>query len=201
MAENLYKTVSGNLSLYGSTVTNGTEPNMRQEMINTLDGFSPEIAKSQPGLLRKMRRDSAGKPIPCECVDTVTKEPDKDRFCPVCFGEGYKWDETQVKLYRTVQGADSSNTTLDVLTPAGLINIPLVVFYLRYSNEITKEDKIITLTLEANGTASSPLKRRQVFRIEHLWDYRADNGKLEYWKAFAHTESVKYLNAPSYSNL
>ena len=192
-----YDKTTGNLSFYGSSTT-GSEPDMRQEIINTLDGSSPEVAKSQPGLLRDMRRDSDGNLTACPCVDSITGEPDKDRFCPICFGEGWMWDEEALTFYKIYEGSDTMNVQKDKLTKPGLINQPFVIFYVRYSADITKEDKIIELVLDDDGSSSTPMQRRRVFRIAQLWEYRADNGKLEYFKAFCYLDNVKHLNAPSF---
>jgi len=83
----------------------------------------------------------------------------------------------------------------------GLLNVPLVVFYIRYSAAITEEDKVIQIDLDNDGSASSPTQRQAIYRVNSLWDYRSDNGKLEYWKAFAHEETVKYLNAPDFEDM
>ena len=93
----LYDKTTISIDYYSGTTT-GSEANMRQEMINTLIGSDPEIAKGQTGLIRVMRRDTDGKLIPCECVDNITGEPDKDRFCSLCFSEGYRWDEEEFEL-------------------------------------------------------------------------------------------------------
>jgi len=200
MPEDLYEKTTGNLNYYGTSTT-GSEPNMRNELINTLDGSFPEVAKKQTGLLRQMRLDSDGELIPCECVDEITHEPDKDRFCPVCFGEGYMWDEAQITFYRTLEDSDIDNILRDKLYKPGLINHPLVVFYVRYSDTIRKHDKIVELELDDDGSVSDPMTRRAIHKISVVWDYRSDNGKLEYYKVFAHDQDVKYLNAPSYEDV
>lgn len=197
----LYRKVTPAISYYGSSITGGSEPDMREEAINTLEGSSPEIAKGQPGVLRKMRRDDGGNLILCDCVNTVTKEPDKDRFCPICFGEAFLWDETNILFYRTLESSDTANSVSNKLQEVGLINTPIVVFYTRYDVDITNDDKMVELELELDGTVSTPLKRKRIYRIETCWDYRSDNGKLEYWKVFSHLENVKYLNAPVYGDL
>jgi len=179
----------------------GSEPDMRQEFINTLDGSFPEEAKAQSGLIRAMRRDSDGALIPCGCVDNITNEPDKDRFCPICFGEGNMWDETEITLYRTLEDSDVDNATRHTLKEPGLINVPLVVFYIRYSTSITEDDKVIELVLGEDGTPEEPQQRRSVYRVNTAWDYRSDGGRLEYWKVFSYLEKVKYLNAPTYGDL
>jgi hypothetical protein len=184
-----------------SNSTAGTEPNMRQEFINMMDGSYPEIAKAQGGLLRRMRRNSSGQLIACGCVDAVTREPDRDRFCPVCYGEGNLWDEEELDLYRTLEDSDVDNVLKNNLQGPGLINVPLVVFYIRYDSDITRDDKIIELVLDTAGDAVTPRQRKRLFRINSAHDYRADNGKLEYWKVFAHHEDVKYLNAPTYGEV
>jgi len=118
-----------------------------------------------------------------------------------CFGEAYLWDEENIIFYRTLEDSDSDNSIKDKLQEPGLINAPLVVFYTRYDANITKDDKIVELKLKIDGSAITPLKRREIYRIEVAFDYRADNGKLEYWKVFTHREDVKYLNAPSYGEV
>lgn len=200
MADDFYTKVTGTENFYAQA-TGGTEPNMRQELINTFDGSFPEIAKAQTGLLRRMRRTANGALIPCPCVDKITKEPDKDRFCPVCMGEGYLWDERRIKHYQVVEDSDIDNAFRNTLRESGLINHPVVVFYIRYDAEITKEDKLITLVLENDGTVKTPLQRERVFRINTVWPYRSDNGKLEYYKLFTHDEYQKHLHAPTHGEL
>lgn len=175
-----------------------TEPSMRDEMINTLDGFYPEIAKGQPAILRKMRRDSLGKLQRCDCVDAVTHEPDKDTFCPFCQGEGYYWDENYIEMYKvrfTIgQGHGSLN---EELTTPGLINVPLMVFYTRSSVDFTIDDKIVQLVLDEAGGIVQPPRRQALFRIGALLDYRSDGGRLEFWKVACYGESRKFLNGPN----
>ena len=197
MANNFYRRTTG-LGNFYSVGSSGTEPNIREELIRTLDGYYPEIAKGQTGMLRRLRRDDDNALIPCECVDLVTGEPDRDRFCPICFGEGYLFDEEFINFYVMYEGSDVLNAQKDIQTKPGLINQPFVVFYVRYSAEITKQDKIVEVELEPDGTVSEPMRRRHVFRISRVWAYRADNGKLEYYKVFGYLDNTKYLNAPSY---
>ena len=187
--------------LTSSNTFTGTEINMRQEMVNTMDGLWPEISKAQPGLLRRMRRDSSFNLIPCSCVDKITQEPDKDRWCPICHGEGYLWDEEELQLYRTLSGLATTNSLRDRITSPGLINIPLVVFYIRYDSEITRQDRIVELILDDAGDPELPMKRKAIYIPASLWDYRSDNGKLEYWKIYAHETTRRYINAPLYGDV
>lgn len=172
-----------------------TEVDLRQEMENTLDGTFPEIAKKQKMVLRKMRRDSNGNLIKCACVDEVTREPDKDSFCVLCYGSGYYWDETYLYAYRSSSVESTATQALaEKLRETGLHNIPLVVFYTQYTEEITEDDKIIELVLDKSGEPTKPLKRRRIFRINRAVDYRLENGRLEYYAIYAHEEEVRFLN-------
>jgi hypothetical protein len=170
---------------------------MRDEMENMLDGIFPEIAKKQKALVRKFRRDSLNKRIACDCVDVVTHEPDKDTYCPFCQGEGYYWDESYIDVYKVlVTGMSEGSTNERMITP-GLLNVPLMVFYIRSSVNLTKEDKLVELVLDTDGQPVEPIKRQELFRIGALVDYRSDNGRLEYWKVACFAEQRKFLNGPS----
>jgi len=68
-----------------------------------------------------------------------------------------------------------------------------VVFYARYNDTITNNDRIVKVQLEYDGTVSVPVNRLEIYRVNFVWSYRADNGKLEYLKIFTHKEEAKYL--------
>lgn len=178
-------------SLFGTA--SRTEPDMRQELINFLDGKWPEIAKGQTAVLRKMRRED-GQLIECACVDDVTHEPDRDSFCPFCHGEGFFWDEVFVSVYRVILGSEVGQAVREQVIAPGLMNVPLVVFYLRSSVLITPEDKIVELVRDEEGQPVRPYKRSALYRISSLVDLRSDNGRLEYWKAGCYKEERKFLN-------
>ena len=174
-----------------------SEPNMRQEMENFLDGAYPEISKKQKALIRKMRRDSSDNLIPCACVDATTGEPDKDTFCPLCFSEGFYWDEEWIDVYKVVLRSDVGNAFREELLSATVQNIPIVVFFTRYSAELTEEDRIITVKTNIDGTIYKPYTRVGVYRIGSLFDMRSDNGRLEFWKIATFKEKRKFLNGPN----
>ncbi len=205
--------------------TTGTEPDMRQEMINTLDGAFPETAKKMTAVLRKMRRgtlevfpggdiespwlewNTIGKRhrwrtdigtdlLLCPCVDKVTKEPDKDFHCPFCWGEGFLWDEDFFDVFKVRIKSEVGNALLEQLQGPGLITTPLVIFYTRYLELITKEDKVIELILNEEGEPVKPYFRRDLYRIGSAVDLRGDHGRLEYWKLDCFTEYKKFLNGP-----
>jgi hypothetical protein len=174
-----------------------TEVNLRQEMENFLDGAFPEISKKQKALLRKMRRDDNGDLIPCACVDATTGEPDKDTWCSYCASEGFYWDEQWLDVYKIVIRSDVGNAGREVLLAPTTQNIPVVLFFARYSAEITTNDMIVELKLNTNGTVYKPYTRSAIYRIGTLYDMRSDNGRLEFWKIATYAENRKFLNGPN----
>lgn len=163
------------------------EISLRDEF-NTLEtGSSIETPKFRDLLLRIMRKDVNGKLIPCECTDKLTREPDKDIYCPVCMGEGFKWDETWDVGYRWMTAPK------EVLKPAGLSNIPLVLFYAEYDRPLTNNDKIVEVNLDLEGKPEVPTKRSGVYKIQHVESLRLDNGRVEFLKIWTYKEDVKSL--------
>lgn len=199
-----------------------TEPDMRGEFNATMDGIFPEIAKAQTQILRKMQRaptDAAEDPkiakllrgrrqirdyyvpeqgylVPCGCIDEVTKEADRDHFCPVCQGEGWLWDEIFIESYKRVLRSDVGLSTKEDVIEPGLTNIPLVIFYTRSSVPITKADKVVELWTDNEGQPIRPYRREAIYRIGTPIDFRSDNGRLEYWKLDCYNEQRKFLNGP-----
>jgi hypothetical protein len=172
-----------------------SEVDLRQEMENTLSGTFPEISKTQTVVLRKMRRDTDYNLVKCPCYDELTREPDKDSFCQLCFGEGNLWDEIYLDVYRSSSLESSSSQALaEKLYATGLHNIPIVTFYTRYSEDITEDDKVIELVLDKDGVIINPPKRRRVFRIVRAVDYRLENGRVEYYALNCFQEQVRFLN-------
>lgn len=191
----IYYPGSSSNPYYGTT--NTTEPNMRQELINTLDGVLPEVAKGRYVLLRKMSQDANGNLIPCSCRSSLG-EPDKDRWCPICWTEGNLWSEEWIKIYLTIEPpVDAAMAMLNRPLSQGLVGIPVVTMYAKYDKTITNVDKIIEVSLSLDGSVVSPVVRTSKYFISMAWPYRADNGKLEYYKIFTHKEDVKFLNPPT----
>lgn len=177
--------------------TGRTEPDMRKELSATFDGIFPEIAKAQKVVLRKMDITK-----PCECVDILTKEPDKDVFCPICLGEGFHWEETFLDTYKVIIRSSVGLSSKEELISPGLVNIALVSFYFRYGLTLNTTqgrsipDRIVELVLGVDGKPVRPYRREHVYRIGTAIDFRSDHGRLEYWKLDCYEEQVKFLNGP-----
>ena len=179
-----------------------TEPDLRQEMTNTLHGSFPEIAKGRLFLFRKMRKDANGNFIPCACVDPLTHEPDVDTHCSFCFGERYVWDEILVTGYKQVIRSSVGLATKETLHGPGNSNIEYVSFFFEYDLDLdvrpktVTPDRIIEIMTDDAGNPIRPYQRKKIYRIGTPIDFRSDNGKLEYWKLDCYEHQVKYLNGP-----
>lgn len=175
-----------------------SEANMRQELINLLDGKYPEIAKAHYVILRRMNRDANDGLVPCSCVSELG-EPDKDNWCPSCWGHGYLWTEEWIKTFsRLESNVDSTNSFLNRILPPGIFSVPAMIFYAKWDANIRRNDRIIEVSLDNAGSIVEPIVRRHIYKVVYPYLYRADNGKAEYFKIFTHEEDMKYRNSPSY---
>jgi len=171
-------------SPWASETIAGIELDLRQEMKEFLHGSAGEIAKGRTGLLRRMRTDSNGDKIKCPCRDTVTDEPDQDYYCRTCNGVGYLWDERELVYYKDDGSLEIEDETF---------------FYTEYFVEPSKDDYIVELIRDVNGNVTSQSKREALYKIIEAEPFRADNGRIEYWRCRAKKErkwSVWYGTTP-----
>lgn len=189
---NLYNThsTSSHSSVSSRVINNygSTYINLREEFNQTID----EIGRQ--GLLRKMRRDSNGNLTECSCNNTGTLEAPKNPICPLCLGEKYLWDEELIDFYVMEAGYDTSMTLREESIKPGNLAIPLKIFFIRYDEQLTEDDKVVELELDTEGNIETPAKRRGIYRISSLLDYRLDDGKLQFWKAAGYRDKMAILN-------
>jgi hypothetical protein len=165
--------------------TSHTELSIRDELIKTLSGNYPEVPKKELGILRRMRRDSDRKLIPCTCISSATHEPDKDHPCFACLSEGHLWDEIFIYSYNFDPAGISSGTgttQAELQIVAGNILIPNRIFYLDYQEDLTTDDRMVELVLDKEGKPVRPYRRLAIWRIGSITPHRLDNGRLEFWK-------------------
>jgi len=153
-------------SPWSSDSSGGIELDLRKEMKEFLHGSAGEIAKGRTGLLRRIRTDSGGEKVKCPCRDTVTDEPDRDYYCRQCNGTGYLWDERELVYYK-----DDGSLELE----------EEVLFYVEYFVEPAKEDYVVELTRDIDGSIVSN-KERRLYKITEAEPFRSDNGRVEYWR-------------------
>ena len=165
-------------SLYASTSSNSPfqrkELDLRKELFGTLHGAADEIPKGRKGLLRKIRTDDEGHPLRCPCRDSITDEPDLDRGpCRFCHSVGWFWDEYKIVYYKND----------DVFrTSGGIPKQDASHFYIEYDEDIAPIDIIVEVEVDKEGEITYPIKRKGFYDIRVVEDFRADDGRLEYWR-------------------
>lgn len=170
-------------NLFNSINSYNNEIDLRKEFDILIYGNQNSIPHGHWAILRKMRRNEDNSLVACVCHKAAsTHEADPD--CSYCLGEGYLWDESWQKIYKMTIGPDGGQAKKYVHMPNGFERTEYLVFYLRYDCGIQYEDKIIEVFLDAEGRPFSPLKRKNIFRLETIVEYRSDNGRIEYIGAF-----------------
>jgi hypothetical protein len=127
-----------------------------------------------------MRRDANNSLMVCTCTSSLTGEPDTEKSCPFCLGEGFYWDESWATGYGVYVGADGGNAGRVRGLKPGSVRIDYRIFYLRYDTDISYRDKIIDPKLDTEGEAVVPYVRESIYKPQTINRYRADNGRIEY---------------------
>lgn len=168
----------------------GIEVDLRSEFEQMMSGSIGEIPKEQKFILRRMRRDDNDLLVDCTCRDPLTKEPDTEEQCPFCFGEGYYFDEIWVKGYTMYWGPKGGFVNKRTNMQPGMISAYDKVFWIRYTVDITYDDKIIELKLDSEGRPIVPYRRKMIFRPETIMDMRSDNGRIEFKAIYVNENSA-----------
>lgn len=160
----------------------GGEIDLRQELQSMYYGSGQEVPKSHPLLFRRARKDSNGRIIPCDCVDSLTHEPDIDISCPICMGLGYFWDEEWIDARRReVRPSQTGYVGRDIHTEAGIVNIKAVIYYFEYSVEPTTYDRIVEVKLDTEGEIVQPVTRTRIYKPDSILNMRSDYGRTEFF--------------------
>ena len=172
---------------------NKTEIDLREQFDEIVLGKGGRIPHKYKVLLRRARIVN-GQTVTCGCVDRITDEPDQENECRFCLGEGLIWDEVFINCYSSLVGADGGKANRNKRIIPGELRSDYKVFYLRYDENISYNDKIIELSLDLEGKVIIPYKREKIFRPETIQKYRADNGRVEYIAVYAKEEpSIRKL--------
>jgi len=174
-----------------TTTTSVTSPlpnvvdvvDLRREFDNLVLGFQGETPIGRPFILRRMRRDSSENLVPCSCVHSLTKEPDRDFPCPYCLGNGHLFDEELVTAYKVVASAPGGTNAAANFpkTKPGTMYLPSARFFLSYDVNPKKDDRIVEIELDSEGDPVTPYNRVRVYEFMLVRAMRADNGKIEFW--------------------
>ena len=158
------------MDLYGKNI------NLQNEMESFIFGSGTEAPKGRDLVYRRIRKDSNGKPIECECVSSTTKESDKDTYCPYCLGSKYYWDEEFVSSYWHRPG-NSDN----------------LVFYFSHNVAPKTIDELITVKLDDDGNTIAPIERIKLYNILSVDVLREEHGLLAYYKIVAAPVNRRYI--------
>lgn len=169
-----------------------SEIDMRKEFRRFLYGYGPEIPKGQKGILRRMRLDDNGDRIKCDCVDSITHEPDKDYFCPYCDGEGYLWDEEWIVYYKILTSSDQGLARKNKPFSFGVLNVEYTYFFVEHFINPTRYDKIVEVEKELSGLPENPYVRRAKYTIATAQPFRSDSGRVEFWRLACSEQAVKH---------
>ena len=150
------------------------EIDLRAELHQTLYGSTREIPKGKIGLLRVMRRDTDNNPIRCSCRNRLTDEPERDSFCRYCHGHGYFWDEHKIVYYKNDDSFRKREGRVQ--------EYPGDLFYLEYSETVAPGDFLIEISLDSDGVPVQPIERQKEYAIISADHFRADRGRVEFWR-------------------
>jgi len=172
---------------------NNTDVSLRQEFEDLLLGKDTSSPTGVPYLVRALRIDPVTKvPIPCDCVDPVTKEPDRDTPCPICGGSGFLYDE------KIMYGWKFDKTSLSIdpeASPVGLLPDGTYVFYFRAHEIIDRIDGLYDIRLDQDGRVFTPIERIQEYTIVRVNRIRLDNSRVEFVKVMAKLRDGFNLNS------
>lgn len=189
--------------LFGSTdlVATATRPNtssreldLRAEFECMLFGDSTAPRHGHLVVVRHMRRDSNGDPIPCTCLHEITREADPD--CSYCDGDRYLWDEVWYWCYSMYSGASGSLANRGIYMPPGLLRVDFKIFFFQHGVPIRYGDKIVEMKLDDEGAAIVPYIRESIYSSQTIQRYRSDNGRVEYQAIYCREDSAIRPDAP-----
>jgi len=172
-----------------------SEIDMRDELRRFLVGDDLEIPKEKKFILRRMRRNSLDQLVPCACLNSLTKEGDRDRFCPYCFGEGFLWDEEFISGVHVEARRGNRRKIQEPLLLEPVILDPMLSYlYLFYYVNPTIQDRIIAPQVDDAGRLVWPIKISQYWHIEAANPMWGENGRIDYWVLTIRENLVGGLN-------
>ena len=92
----------------------------------------------------------------------------------IIFLEGYLWDERFTRCFSTLLGADGGKANRTRRLMPGEIITDYKIFYLRYDEKISYNDKIIEMALDMIGIPSEELHRWNPNMLINLYAIMAE---------------------------
>ena len=170
---------------------------LRDEVTSLFRGGQGDVPVGKLGIFRRLQRDSNGQPILCNCRDLGTKSKKNMHVCDQCLNEGYKWVEEWI-YYHKKSGIHGSRQihNMEITKEMGSIYMPKDVFYLEYSVLPTILDSIIEVTLDIEGNVVTPVTRKSFHNIRAVEEFRADNGRIEFFQCSCEQLTVGFFGQP-----
>lgn len=162
----------------GSSSTAYGEIDLREEIDELFYGYKSGIRHGQLVVIRHLRRDGSGEPIPCSCLDEFTREADPD--CSYCDAERYLWDEEWHWAYSMYSGSDTGFANRLTYMPPGGLRVDWRIFFVRYDTTIRYGDKVVEMKLDDEGEVVVPYIRESIYEPQTIQKFRSDNGRIEY---------------------
>lgn len=196
---NLFTGTAGRNLFTGSTLTTSSstssgEIDLREELDELFFGYESGIRHGYVVVIRNLRRDSTGKPVPCSCLQPITREADPD--CSYCYGERYLFDENWAWTYSMYTGSEGGLANKVIYLPPGSVRVDYKLFFFRYDTDIKYGDKIIEMKLDEEGDVIVPYIRESIYLPQTIRKYRSDNGRIEYFGVYCREEDAIRSDTP-----
>lgn len=166
---------------YAPAITN-TEIDLRTEFGNLMHGdenFPDMIPHGAWVILRKLQRDSAGKPLKGWEVDQVTDEPDMVYKSNNVTETGFLFTDHLVRGF-FLEIRLSSLT--EMATKAAVINDNLRVLYLEQSAKPELHDVVLQPQVDDSGEVITPVVTLFKWYISNVLPAISDNGRAEFYR-------------------
>lgn len=154
------------------------EVDLRAEFDRLVYGDDQNIRHGHLIVIRHLRRDAEGDPVPCVCIDEFSRDPDFD--CSYCDAERYLWNEQWHLVYSNYLGTEGGLSARGRWLPPGEIRVDYKIFYLRFDTDIQYRDKLVVMKLDSEGNPVVPYVREAIHKPQTIIQNRSDNGRIEF---------------------
>lgn len=150
--------------------------NLREEFEQMLDSFGHFILLQHTS--RKLR---------CRCWNEQLREGDSN--CPYCFGRGRVSRIERHKVRYNSAVSEMTRPVLTSLSPVGDIWTDAKAVYFKYDVNVQSGDYVYEVGWSQNNP-HKPVQLIATYVINDVYEYRGDNGRIEYKFASVRREST-----------
>lgn len=149
---------------------------LRKEFTELIDDYGHYI------LLQRTSRK-----IRCRCYDEIRQEGDHD--CKLCLGKGWlsKIERHKTRYDAAIQVVSRPN--LNILGPTGHSWVDAKVFFFKHDTSLQVGDMIYEVGWDKRNP-QKPTHLIRTYAINDTYEYRADNGRIEYRIASVKSETI-----------